>query len=155
MSNSSSSSKRRLVITAVLAGSSQSEVARTYGVSQGWISRLMKLYEAEGEGAFEPRSRAPRNSPTATPPATVELVLRLRKELSEAGLDPLFDDRKANAGEKLTDAELIGCPVRIVVGKRTLAEGQVEAQVRATGEDSRIDVANVAAEAAALLDAAN
>ena len=83
----SNSSKRRLVITAVLAGSSQSEVARTYGVSQGWISRLMKLYEAEGEEAFEPRSRAPKNSPTATPPATVALVLRLRKELSEAGLD--------------------------------------------------------------------
>lgn len=87
MSNSSNSSKRRLVITAVLAGSSQSEVARTYGVSQGWISRLMKLYKAEGEGAFEPRSRAPKNSPTATPPSAVELVLRLRKELSEAGLD--------------------------------------------------------------------
>ena len=67
----SNSSKRRLVITAVIAGSSQSEVARTYGVSQGWISRLMKLYEAEGEEAFEPRSRAPKNSPTATPPATV------------------------------------------------------------------------------------
>ena len=83
----SNSSKRRLVITAVLAGSSQSEVARTYGVSQGWISRLMKRYEAEGEEAFEPRSRAPKNSPTATPPATVDLVLRLRKELSEAGLD--------------------------------------------------------------------
>jgi transposase InsO family protein len=83
----SNSSKRRLVITAVLAGSSQSEVARTYGVSQGWISRLMKLYEAEGEEAFEPHSRAPKNSPTATPPATVELVLHLRKELSEAGLD--------------------------------------------------------------------
>ncbi|MCW2807554.1 MAG: transposase [Marmoricola sp.] len=83
----SNSSKRRLVITAVLAGSSQSEVARTYAVSQGWISRLMKRYETEGEAAFEPRSRAPKNSPTATPPATVELVLRLRKELSEAGLD--------------------------------------------------------------------
>jgi transposase InsO family protein len=83
----SNSSKRRLVITAVLTGSSQSEVARTYGVSQGWISRLMKLYAAEGEEAFEPRSRAPKNSPTATPEATVERVLELRKKLSEAGLD--------------------------------------------------------------------
>jgi len=83
----SNSSTRRLVITAVLAGSSQSEVARTYGVSQGWISRLMKLYGAEGEAAFEPRSRAPKNSPGATPPQTVELVLRLRKELTEVGLD--------------------------------------------------------------------
>ena len=83
----SNSSTRRLVITAVLAGSSQSEVARTYGVSQGWISRLMKLYKAEGEAAFAPRSRAPKNSPGATPPQTVELVVRLRKELTNVGLD--------------------------------------------------------------------
>jgi transposase InsO family protein len=80
-------SKRRLVITAVLAGQSQSEVARSYGVSQGWISRLMARYRLEGQAAFEPRSRAPGTSPGATPTATVELVLRLRKRLDEAGLD--------------------------------------------------------------------
>ena len=80
-------SKRRLVITAVLAGQSQSQVARTYGVSQGWISRLMARYRLEGEAAFEPLSRAPASSPGATPPQTVELVLGLRKQLTEAGLD--------------------------------------------------------------------
>ena len=79
-------SKRRLVITAVLAGSSQSEVARTYGVSQGWISRLMARYRDEGEAVFEPRSRAPQSNPGATAPETVELVLRLRKQLTESGL---------------------------------------------------------------------
>ena len=80
-------SKRRLVITAVLAGQSQSQVARSYGVSQGWISRLMARYRLEGQAAFEPRSRAPGTSPRATPTATVELVLQLRKRLDEAGLD--------------------------------------------------------------------
>jgi len=80
-------SKRRLVITAVLAGASQSEVARTYGVSQGWISRLMTRYRVEGEAAFEPRSRAPKNSPGATSEQTVRLVLELRKRLDEQGLD--------------------------------------------------------------------
>ena len=80
-------STRRLVITAVLAGTSQSEAARTYGVSQGWISRLMTRYNNEGDAAFEPRSRAPKTRPAATAPATVELVLQLRKQLSEAGLD--------------------------------------------------------------------
>lgn len=80
-------SKRRLVITAVLAGASQSEVARTYNVSQGWISRLMARYREEGEAAFEPRSRRPNTSPNATQPATIELVLRLRKELTQAGHD--------------------------------------------------------------------
>ena len=80
-------SKRRLVITAVLAGQSQSAVARTYGVSQGWISRLMARYRAEGEAAFEPSSRAPKTSPNATAPETVGLVLALRKQLAEAGHD--------------------------------------------------------------------
>jgi transposase InsO family protein len=80
-------SKRRLVITAVLAGQSQSEVARAYGVSQGWISRVMACYRAEGEAAFEPLSRAPKSSPGSTPSETVELVLRLRKQLDDAGLD--------------------------------------------------------------------
>ena len=80
-------SKRRLVITAVLTGQSQSEVARTYGVSQGWISKLMARYREVGEAAFEPLSRAPASSPGATAPETIELILRLRKQLSEAGLD--------------------------------------------------------------------
>src|SRR5437763_8844663 len=80
-------SKRRLVVTAVLAGQSQSEVARAYGVSQSWISRLMARYRIDGEAAFEPRSRAPKTSPRATPAETVELVLRLRKQLADAGLD--------------------------------------------------------------------
>ena len=80
-------SKRRLVITAVLAGQSQSQVAGTYGVSQGWISRLMARYRDEGEAAFEQRSRAPHRSPGATPAPTVELILRLRKQLLEDGLD--------------------------------------------------------------------
>jgi len=80
-------SKRRLVITAVLAGSSQSEVARTYHVSQGWISRLMARYREEGDAAFEPLSRRPHTSPNITAAVTVELVLRLRKELTEQGHD--------------------------------------------------------------------
>ena len=80
-------SKRRLVITAVLAGASQSEVARTYGVSQGWISRLMAGDRAAGDAAFEPRSRAPKSSPAATAEETVQLVVELRKKLAEQGLD--------------------------------------------------------------------
>jgi transposase InsO family protein len=80
-------SKRRLVITAVLAGQSQSEVSRSYGVSQGWISKLMARYRLEGEAAFEPLSRARKTLQNATGPETVELVLRLRKQLDDAGLD--------------------------------------------------------------------
>jgi transposase InsO family protein len=81
-------SKARLVITAVVAeGRSQGEVARAYGVSQGWVSRLVARYRAEGEAAFEPRSRRPKTSPNAISGVTVELIVAVRKELSGQGLD--------------------------------------------------------------------
>jgi len=77
-----------LVISAVVVeGRSQAEAARVYGVSKGWVSKLLARYRIEGETAFEPRSRRPKTSPTATPARVVELVLRLRKQLAEAGRD--------------------------------------------------------------------
>jgi transposase InsO family protein len=81
-------SKARLVITAVVVeGRSQSEVAREYGVSQGWISRLVARYRLEGEEAFEPRSRRPLTSPTRLPQPTIELIVTLRNDLLSKGLD--------------------------------------------------------------------
>jgi transposase InsO family protein len=81
-------SKARLVITAVVVeGRSQGEVARAYGLSQGWVSRLVARYRTEGEAAFEPRSRRPRTSPTAISDQTAGLIVRLRKDLAGQGLD--------------------------------------------------------------------
>jgi len=81
-------SKARLVITALFVeGQSPSQVAHRYGVHRAWVYRLKARYEAEGMAAAEPRSRRPRTSPRATPPATVEQVLALRKQLAETGLD--------------------------------------------------------------------
>jgi transposase InsO family protein len=81
-------SKARLVITAVvIEGRSQSEVAREYGVSQGWISRLVARYHLEGERAFQPRSRRPRTSPTRLAQATIDLIVTLRNDLLSKGLD--------------------------------------------------------------------
>jgi transposase InsO family protein len=81
-------SKPRLIITAVVTeGRSQGEVARAYGVSQGWVSRLVARYRAEGEAASGPRSRRPKTSPAAISDATVELIVALRKELAGQGLD--------------------------------------------------------------------
>ncbi|WP_328357017.1 IS481 family transposase [Mycobacterium sp. NBC_00419] len=81
-------SKARLVITAVLVeGRSQSQVARDYGVSQGWVSRLLKRYAAEGEAAFQPRSRRPHTSPTRLPQTTIDPIVALRTELAGKGLD--------------------------------------------------------------------
>jgi transposase InsO family protein len=81
-------SKARVVITAlIIEKQSVAEVAARYGVHRSWVYRLRTRYQELGEAAFEPLSRRPHTSPTATPPATVELVRRLRKQLNEAGLD--------------------------------------------------------------------
>ena len=81
-------SKARLVITAIeTEGITQAEAARRYGMSEGWVSKLMTRRRAEGDAAFEPRSRRPTTSPNATPAGVVELVLTLRKQLTESGLD--------------------------------------------------------------------
>ncbi|TDQ65165.1 homeodomain-containing protein [Actinomycetospora succinea] len=76
-----------MITAVVVEGRSQSDVARAYGVSQPWVSRLVARYRAEGETAFTPRSRRPTRSPSATSAGVVELVLRLRKQLAEQGLD--------------------------------------------------------------------
>jgi transposase len=81
-------SKARLIITAVVVeGRSQAEVADGYGVSGGWVSKLVARYHAEGEAAFEPRSRRSKTSPTAIDEAAVGLIVQLRDKLTSAGLD--------------------------------------------------------------------
>jgi transposase len=81
-------SKARLIITAVVVeGRSQADVARSYGVSKGWVSKLVARYREQGETAFEPRSRRPTTSPTAIDAEIVDLIIRLRKQLSGQGLD--------------------------------------------------------------------
>jgi prolyl-tRNA synthetase len=63
----------------------------------------------------------------------------------------IYDDRDAGPGEKLTDAELLGCPLRLVVGRRGLAEGVIEAQARRSGEERKLPVADSASQARELL----
>jgi len=81
-------SKARLVITAVIVERRPvSVVARADGVARSWACTLLARYAAEGEAAFEPRSRRPKTSPRALPAATVALIVQLRKELAGQGLD--------------------------------------------------------------------
>jgi len=81
-------SKARLVITAVVVeGRSVGEVSAAYGVARSWIYELLARYREEGDAAFQPRSRRPHRQPTAIPAATVELIIRLRRDLSGQGLD--------------------------------------------------------------------
>jgi prolyl-tRNA synthetase len=77
---------------------------------------------------------------------------RLYEQLRELGVETILDDREAGPGEKLTDAELLGCPLRVVVGRKALAEGEVEAQERRGGAEHRLAVGDAARLAAEILD---
>jgi prolyl-tRNA synthetase len=76
-----------------------------------------------------------------------EAAERLYEELRESGLATVYDDRDAGPGEKFADAELLGVPLRLTVGRRTLANGEVEAQVR-RGRETRSIPLEGAADAA-------
>lgn len=71
--------------------------------------------------------------------ALMDLANQYDKELTASGLDVLMDDRDVSAGIKFNDADLVGIPLRIIIGKRVASEGKVEIKDRHTGEVMAVD----------------
>ncbi|HEX2127628.1 MAG TPA: proline--tRNA ligase [Solirubrobacterales bacterium] len=130
-------------------------VMGSYGIGPARIVAAAIEQNADEKGIVWPAALAPWQVHLVSlgkgEDETIGAADKLFEELAEAGVEAVYDDREAGAGEKLTDAELLGCPLRIVVGKRALAEGEVEAQDRGTGEDHRFPVADAARRAAEVL----
>ena len=76
-----------MISAVVVEGRTHADVAASCGLSRSQVTKLVARYRAEGDAAFEPRSRRPRTSPTAIPAEAVELIVNLRTELDEKGLD--------------------------------------------------------------------
>lgn len=115
-------------------GRQQPVVMGCYGIGPARIVAAAVEQYADEAGIAWPRAIAPFD---------VELVVISRGESEErtfadglyeqlkaTGLDVLYDDRDAGPGEKFADAELLGAPLRVTVGKRTLAAGELEIQIR-------------------------
>ncbi len=77
---------------------------------------------------------------------------KLTADLEAAGLDVLLDDRNERAGSKFKDADLIGCPVQLIIGGRALAAGELEVKIRATGEKRMIPLDSVVESIRKILD---
>ncbi len=88
----------------------------------------------------------------ADKPEVAEAADALYRELLEAGVEVLYDDRPERPGVKFNDVDLIGFPVRIVVGKRGLENGQVEISLRRDGEKRPVPVGDAVAEVQRLLE---
>ena len=94
-------------------------------------------------GIVWPRSVAPYDVHIVCLPGLEQQAAALEGRLEAAGAAVLLDDRELRAGEKFADADLIGCPYRITVGKKTLEDGAVDVLVRQTGEESRVKLDEV------------
>ena len=136
-------------------GSEQPIVMGSYGIGPARIVAAAIEQRADERGIVWPPSIAPwQVHLVALGKGDDEVVAaadRLYEELDAEDVQVLYDDRDAGTGEKLTDAELLGCPLRLTVGPRGLAEGEIEAQLRGSGDEERIDARDAAAAAIDLL----
>ncbi len=119
-------------------------VMGSYGIGPARIVAAAAEQLGDGKGLCWPKAIAPWQvqlvSLSKAGEPEREIADQLYDELSAAGLEVLYDDRDAGPGQKLTDAELIGCPLRVVVGRRGLADGIFEASERRSGAEHRIPV---------------
>jgi prolyl-tRNA synthetase len=79
-------------------------------------------------------------------PQVVGAAEQIYKELMAAGIDVLLDDRDARGGVKFKDADLLGIPVRVTIGKKSIAEGNVEIKLRSESENKKAAFATAAKE---------
>jgi prolyl-tRNA synthetase len=122
-------------------------VMGSYGIGPGRIMAAAVEQNHDEHGIAWPRSLAPYEVEVvaigAAGPEVVEIADRVAGDLEAEGLEVLLDDRDMRPGEKFADADLIGCPYRITVGKKTLEDGAVDVLVRKTGEESRVKLDEV------------
>jgi prolyl-tRNA synthetase len=136
-------------------GSERPIVMGSYGIGPARIVAAAIEQGADERGIVWPAGLAPWQvqlvSLAKVGEAEREAADSLYETLRESGAEVLYDDRDAGPGEKLTDAELLGCPLRVVVGRRGLAKGVVEASERAGGAEHELPVEEAGERALALL----
>jgi prolyl-tRNA synthetase len=117
-------------------------VMGSYGIGPGRVLAAAVEQHGSEEGMIWPAEIAPYDVHVVVlgwdNPELVRIGEEVAASLSAEGLDVLLDDRELRPGEKFADADLIGCPLRVTVGKKTLEDGAVDLKDRIRGDDSRI-----------------
>ncbi|HUK95233.1 MAG TPA: proline--tRNA ligase [Gaiellaceae bacterium] len=115
-------------------------VMGSYGIGPGRVMAAAVEQHHDERGVAWPRSIAPYDVHVVALPGVEEQAARAAEILSAGGADVLLDDRDQRAGEKFADADLIGCPVRVTVGKKTAEDGAVDVRDRESGEERRVPI---------------
>jgi prolyl-tRNA synthetase len=119
----------------------------SYGIGLARVMAAVVEQNHDEAGIKWPAAIAPYDVHVVALPGAEEVAERAAQAYDAAGQDVLLDDRAdARAGEKFADADLIGIPIRITAGKKSLDDGAVDVRDRATGEEKRVNVANLGKE---------
>ncbi|MBQ9633731.1 MAG: proline--tRNA ligase [Schwartzia sp.] len=120
------------------SGKEKPLVMGCYGIGVGRTMAAAIEQNNDKDGIIWPRAIAPFEvvvvPVNAKVPEQLELAEQIYSELKAAGVDVLLDDRKERAGVKFKDCDLIGYPLRVTVGPKTVEEGTIELRIRKTGE---------------------
>jgi prolyl-tRNA synthetase len=116
----------------------------SYGIGPGRVMAAVVEQHHDEQGICWPASVAPYDVHIVVLPGVEAKGEEVAAALDAAGRSVLLDDRELRAGEKFADADLIGCPIRITVGKKTLEDDAVDVRDRASGDERRVAAAEIA-----------
>ena len=123
-------------------GESKSVVMGSYGIGPGRLMGTIVETLADAKGIVWPASVAP-FAVHLISLSQDEETEKIYKQLTDAGIEVLFDDRDMGAGAKFADSDLMGIPVRVVVGKKSLEQGGVEVKKRTEEQGTIVSLENL------------
>jgi len=124
-------------------GTEKPLIMGSYGIGPGRTLAAIVEQHYDEHGITWPRSVAPYDVHVVVLPGLEERAEEVAAKLDEAGDAVLLDDREQRAGEKFADADLIGLPVRVTVGRKTLDDDAVDVRDRASGDERRVPIADL------------
>jgi prolyl-tRNA synthetase len=118
-------------------------VMGSYGIGPArTVAAIIEQHHDE-HGIAWPESVTPYDVHVVVLPGLEEQASEVAAALDGAGKDVLLDNRDLRAGEKFADADLIGCPWRVTVGKKTQEDGAVDLRRRESGDERRVPIADL------------
>ncbi len=121
-------------------------VMGSYGIGPARVIASLVEQLHDDNGIRWPASVAPYDVHIVQLLGAEEIAAQAAEALSAAGKDVLLDDRDLRPGEKFADADLIGIPIRITAGKKSLEDGAVDVRDRSTGDERRVSLADLGKE---------
>jgi prolyl-tRNA synthetase len=118
-------------------------IGGSYGIGPARVMAAAVEQHHDEQGIVWPRAIAPYDVHVIALSGLEDRAAEAAEALDRAGKSVLLDDREQRAGEKFADADLIGVPVRVTVGKKTFEDGAVDVRDRATGEERRVPITDL------------